>query len=311
MSFQVLKRDEVDTKKWDATIKKTPYAAPYSLSWYLDAATDKSWKALVQDDYLKIMPLPYKNRLLWKQVYQPPLSQQLGIFGEHVLKNDIVDFLSQIPKEFAPVSIPMNATLKAVDIPGWIYEKRDNYILHLGKPYEELRNNYSHGLKSRIKKNTPKVRIESFDRVSELDTHFNKLIGSKIGTKKKHLERANAILTAAYQKNHAFMIQVIGPDNSWASQLYFLRMPNRIIKLRAVANKKGRKYCANHIAIDHVIRTFSEQDIIFDFEGSSIPGVASFFKSFGPKLKPYYLYEKKDWAKTAYTTIKKIRDQFQ
>jgi hypothetical protein len=84
-------------------------------------------------------------------------------------------------------------------------------------------------------------------------------------------------------------------------------MPNRIIKLRAIAKKNGRKYCANHVAIDHVIKTYAGQDILFDFEGSEIPGVASFFKSFGSNLQPYQVYERKGWIQTAYVAIKTRR----
>ncbi len=293
MEYRILDRSQLDVERWNITISETPYAPPYALSWYLDASSGKQWKAIIRDDYKQVMPLPYKQLLGLKQIYQPPLSQQLGIYGAYLQKEDITAFLNQIPPYFQPAFISMNANLKSHEIEGWKCTQRDNYILDLNQPYSHLRSGYSQGFRSHINKNQPKLRVESFHNLDEFNSHFKEIIGQRIGLKEKQLQLAANILKTAYQRDQAFMIQVLNSDNEWVAQLYFLKTKNRIIKLRAIANTQGRKYCANHIAIDHIIKTYANQDIILDFEGSSIPGVATFFKGFGSNLSPYYLYEKK------------------
>ncbi|NBC24285.1 MAG: hypothetical protein GVX78_01555 [Bacteroidetes bacterium] len=310
MKYHFLERNSIHKEKWDDAIKKTAHPVPYALSWYLDVSTKRKWDGIIKGDYESVMPLPYKKRAGFKQVYQPPLSQQLGVFGQSVSEEDITHFFRAIPNSIAPISIPMNAQLKRTSVSGWLSQKKNNYVLPLNKPYKKLREGYSHGLKSNINKNKSKVSIQSFHNVEELDQHFNKLIGSRIGISKNHREIAAAVLKKAYEKNYAFMIQVLAPDNEWASQLYFLKTKTRIVKIRAVANDKGRKYCANHLGIDHVIQTYANQNTILDFEGSSIPGVANFFKSFGADLEPYYLYEKKGLSRNFYGMWKKLQSQF-
>lgn len=300
MEYRILDRSQLDLERWNNTIMETPYAPPYALSWYLDAASGHQWKALVRENYQQVMPLPYKQRLGLKQIYQPPLSQQLGIYGTDLKNEDVSAFLHRIPKHFQPIAIPMNARFEPIEIEGWQCTQRDNFILNLNQPYANLRTQYSQGFRSHINKNEPKLKVEAFDNVEELDTHFAELVGRRVGIKEKQLQISKNILQTAFQRNHAFMIQVLSPENEWAAQLYFLRTKNRIIKLRAVANKKGRKYCANHVGIDHVIKTYANQDIVFDFEGSSIPGVAAFFKGFGSVSEPFYLYEKEGFANRFY-----------
>ena len=304
MQYTILDRNEVDEKRWDETVKQTPYAPPYALHWYLDAATNTSWKGIIAGDYELVMPLPFKQRPGLKQVYQPPLCQQLGIYGKHTHRADIEGFLNTIPKKYQPATIPVNAKIEPRDTKGWTKSSKDNYVLHLGQPYSKLRSQYSQGMRSHINKNKEKLEVHPLDDFNELQTHFTHLVGHRIGLPKKQLQTSQRILKEALERQHGFMISVHGPDGEWAAQLYFLRMRQRIIKIRAIANKIGRKYCANHVGIDHIIQKYSNQDMILDFEGSSIPGVAAFFKGFGPTLEPFYLYEREGLIQKIYNKWK-------
>jgi hypothetical protein len=44
--------------------------------------------------------------------------------------------------------------------------------------------------------------------------------------------------------------------------------------------------------IDSILKKYSETDYILDFEGSMIPGIARFFKSFGAKEEEYFSFKK-------------------
>ena len=43
-----------------------------------------------------------------------------------------------------------------------------------------------------------------------------------------------------------------------------------------------------HYLFDHVIMQFAEHQMLLDFEGSEIPGIARFFKSFGSGKTHYF-----------------------
>ena len=49
----------------------------------------------------------------------------------------------------------------------------------------------------------------------------------------------------------------------------------------------GKKLKANYYLYDCLFREFSEQSLVFDFEGSDITGIAEFYMKFNPLNQPY------------------------
>jgi hypothetical protein len=52
---------------------------------------------------------------------------------------------------------------------------------------------------------------------------------------------------------------------------------------------EGRKVEANHYLVDSVIKEFAGTSLTFDFEGSDLPGVKSFYENFGAVNEPYFI----------------------
>jgi len=50
----------------------------------------------------------------------------------------------------------------------------------------------------------------------------------------------------------------------------------------------GRKTEANHFLFDNIFKEFAGSQLIFDFEGSDIAGVKSFYEKFGVINQLYY-----------------------
>ena len=44
---------------------------------------------------------------------------------------------------------------------------------------------------------------------------------------------------------------------------------------------------AGHFLLDNIIKEFSQTGLVLDFEGSDIPGIEHFYKSFGAINQPY------------------------
>jgi Acetyltransferase (GNAT) domain len=80
------------------------------------------------------------------------------------------------------------------------------------------------------------------------------------------------------------------PPGSPLAIVLFLRDKDRIYLLQATTSAEGRDIGANHFLLDHVIREFAGQPMTLDFEGSDLPGIAHFYKSFGAQDQPYFFY---------------------
>ena len=93
--IQYIANDNLDYEKWDKCIIGSVNGNFYAKSWYLDIVSP-NWKALIQDDYKAVFPLPIKKRLGISYISQPLFTQQLGIFSSECGKN-FEEFLSQIP----------------------------------------------------------------------------------------------------------------------------------------------------------------------------------------------------------------------
>ena len=96
-----LRRHEIDTGKWDACMDNAPNGVIYGKSFYLDHMTDHRWDALVLDDYRAIMPLTWKRKWGIAYLYQPPFTQQLGVFSREPTPPTLVsEFLSRLGEHF-------------------------------------------------------------------------------------------------------------------------------------------------------------------------------------------------------------------
>src|SRR5690349_1546842 len=97
--IRYLKRSEIDTSKWDERIMLATNGVVYAYSFYLDAMSD-DWDALVLDEYQYVMPLPFRKKIGIAYIYQPFLTPQLGIFGDHPELALLHRFLQAIPAHF-------------------------------------------------------------------------------------------------------------------------------------------------------------------------------------------------------------------
>ena len=74
--------------------------------------------------------------------------------------------------------------------------------------------------------------------------------------------------------------------------LFFIEEKHRITHLFSSTTNKGKELVAIAFLFDTMIKKNAAKNIIFDFEGSMLPGVAKFFKSFGAIENNYYSLEK-------------------
>ena len=289
MDIHYLKYKDIDKTKWDACINVSPSNLPYAYSWYLDTIADH-WDALVGEDYKYVFPLIYNKKLGFKrQLYQPAFAQQLGIFSSFEITADISKaFLSSIPKSFVYIDICLNEGNAFKPFDSFIYYRKTNFIASLNKPYEQIVNGYTDNHQRNIRKSKNKnLRIENSVQIQEVIDIYQANQGSKVGLNVNDYARIKQLIQVLLDKDKGFIKNVYDAQNNLNLSMFFIKEKNRIINIFGSGNDIGRKNKAMYFAIDQVFQEYANQDYIFDFEGSSISGVAYFFKGFGPEKKFY------------------------
>lgn len=286
-----LKRDQLDILKYDACIEAAYNSRIYAYSWYLDIVADK-WDVLVLNDYEAVMPLPFmrlKRNLFIKKIIQPPFCQQLGVFSslkiqQETFKGFMNSFLSYNPKLY-------NFNSSNI-IDGLILDKtveKNNYELKLSRSYQETYNNYSKNLKRNIvkaKKNNLKllnnIEANDFINLKKETKHHN--------VSQKLFEIMKELIENLCSRNFG-ELQAVYKGETLVAIAFFMKEPKRLVHLFSASTDLGKQSGAIPFLFDDIIKRNAATNLVFDFEGSMIDGVAKFFKSFGSRLVNYNSYQ--------------------
>ena len=68
--IRYLKNHQIDRDKWDGCIQTSVQKSVYGCSWYLDVICS-NWDALVEDDYVSVMPVTKNSKYLMNYIYPP------------------------------------------------------------------------------------------------------------------------------------------------------------------------------------------------------------------------------------------------
>ena len=288
--IRYLSHSQIDKNRWDQCIDNACNSYVYAKSWYLDIVSPK-WDALVNDDYSKVMPLTRKSRYGLLYLIQPKFTQQLGIFSTLPLtKEDVQEFLDKIPLKFIWCDINLNFQ-NPVDRSNNI-SFLDNYELELGIPYDEIYKNYNRSTRYNISYTKRHELVLEFN--PGIDLFFDNLVtNSKMEMPPIAVKQLRRIIETAVQKGTGEAIVCRSKQGNILGGAFFLYSSKRIIYLVSFSNAEGRDLSAMFMIIDHVIKTNAGKEMIFDFEGSMIPGIADFIKGFGATLINYPRFRKK------------------
>ena len=282
--IRFLKSHEIDKESWDACIASSPAAFMYAYSWYLDLVAPE-WSGLIKGDYDAVMPLPTRKKLGITYVFQPPLTQQLGVFSSSMITSgELNDFLNAIPGHIKYLNYNLNFSN---DITGLSYQvnQKTNYELGLAKSYEDVRAGYRG--KTRRKIQQAKENVEIIEKINAIE-----LVNLKRNNPDKKMEPAYYIWMHNFSENiiKKGIAEIIGAksEGKLCAAALFVKYGNRIYYFIPVSDPEGRKQLAMFALIDHMLKKYSGNDLIFDFEGSVLPGIARFFAGFGAISYSYY-----------------------
>lgn len=281
-----LKYSEIDLEKWDKCIEEAANRRVYALHWFLDRTAVK-WDALVYGDYKYVMPLPVRKKWGIKYVFQPVFCQQLGIFPS--APQEIQQkFADELKRKFRFVNFQVNTQTEPKAFLGYGITRKENFILPLHDSYSTLSSQY----RKRARQNIATAHKNGIRVTRGMN------IRDYIDLKKKHIaldvspdsyEKLSKLISLTQTKGNGMIMAAYTETNEFCAAAFFLRSGNRIVYLNAFSTEEGKNNNAMYAIVDEFIRENAKSGYLLDFEGSSIKGVAHFYKSFGSFSETYYL----------------------
>lgn len=287
MKIKLVKREDIDDKRWNGCVHFAINALPYAYTWYLDNVCE-NWEGLILENYKAVMPLVFNKKFGINYLYQPVISQQHGVFTSLPLtKNLVNNFIDNIPNKYKYIDICLNEINDISERE--TVSKLYNYHLDLNLDYALIKVNYSKSLKRKLNKSGKhNLLIQTHIRPEEFVSFYIENTAIKIKDFKE--EYKHVFHRIIYKSLSHQLGEVVGvlENNTLVAAVFLLKHPTRIINLLPSSSKKGLELNAMTFLLDYIIQRNANSKKIFDFEGSMIEGIERYYKSFGAKKIDYY-----------------------
>lgn len=282
MEIQYLSHQQIDKKRWDHLISHAPGGTLYGQSWYLDAVCP-GWQALATTDYSRIMPLTSRRKYGFNYLFQPLLSQQLGIFSQtHLKPAEVDEFIGVIPPVFKLIEI----TLNDQNPPGALFpvNKHITCRLNLNISYTQIQERYS----VNTGRNLKKALLENLRFRTNITLHEflellqkDKSAGARILVNNKNRPALLRLIPVLLNRNAGMICGVRDRHGDLLAAALIGQDKGFHYYLAPAMNEEGREVRAMFYLIDRYIHLYAGLPATLDFEGSDIESVARFYTGFG------------------------------
>lgn len=267
-----LDRKDIDTKKWDEVISKSNKQNIFCYSWYLDACCD-NWGGIISKDYSFILPLPYAFKFQIPQVAQHIYSRQIDYFGDNERAfNQAIELLKT---KFRFVNISLSLQEKSN------FHSKVFQVLHLNKEIK-----YKENATRILKKYYNNYTFDFSTDFSHLISFYKRNAAIKLKINKSSVNKLETLLNNLHFNKKGVCIYA-KMNNEIVAGAFFMTDKKTVTYLIGDCDdafkKQGAMYSLINFAIDHYKASYD----IFDFGGSNVNEVASFYKKMGGIDKKY------------------------
>lgn len=302
INIQYLTHAEIDKAKWDKCIDGSANGLIYGHSFYLDHMS-KHWDALVLNDYEAVMPLTWNKKYGIHYLYQPFLTAQLGLFGNHISMDLLNAFFDAIPKKFRYWDFYLNHQ-NVFALNNYHLYQRKNYVLDLNSSYERIYSAYRENIQRNIKKANQLgcKAIKNFEAAKVITLAVEQM-RTYTAESKENVERFRKLYAHLHKEQKAITYGILSDKDELIASCIFFFSHNRAYYILVGNHPNGRTIGASHALIDAFIKDHAGKNLLLDFEGSDIRNLAFFYSSFGAREElfagiklnrlPFYL----KWAK--------------
>ncbi len=282
---------EIDKAKWNHCIDNAGNKLIYAYSTYLDAMAEQ-WDAIVMGDYEIVMPLPWRKKFGIKYLYQPAFVQQLGLFSDQAIDNTIVEaFLELAYSKFQFAEINLNYQQSEFNFDKkFIVSKKNNFISIVSSSAAVSLFESDSYLRKRLNK----ASRNDMNYLNEESIHSSLLLYQNLYQKKIKsltdfdLNKFNELCKKLQCENKIIIRKVISKNNYELLALaLLLNDGQRMYNIISCITPTGKKLLANYFLYNEILKEHLVEELIFDFEGSDLPGVADFYKKISTQNQQY------------------------
>ena len=291
-----------------------PQQFPYP-QWYLDAVSGSTaWDYVLvkggDGEPRGLLPFQIRNRSGIRYLGAPPMSPRLGPYiywqeQQHewqklrFLQDTLRQLDEALPKaHYYKVAWPYDLTygLPWQQI-GWQQRTRYSYVLPLEPTVDELFSAFRPTLRNRIRKAKTHLTIESTNDWQVVDRLMGLVFRHRAVRNQLSTEMLGRLYEAA-QLHKAVKLWVAKDAQQRPHAALWLHYDATCAyNLLPASDPTLRHSGAVALLLWHAIQWSKAEGLThFDFEGSHLPGVEPFFRSFGAEAWPYYEFVKgKKW----------------
>jgi hypothetical protein len=281
--------DRIDRTAYDRCVEASSNFRIYAMSWYLDAVA-LTWDVLVLDDYAAVMPLPRRSKFGLSYVYTPAFVQQLGVFSPHEMESEEeCQFYKRAFSKYVLMDYFAHAWSKCATV---ARAHRTNYTLRLDKSHTELRKGFNTNRKRLLRQATGELRT---DREGDPGLFLEMSTRSSTGYKLDDSALA-ALERLLSSDNPAIRVWNVFHRDRWVGGLVWTLDSRRITYLFPMQDSHGKELQVHTHVIDTLIEDHAGSGLILDLEGSMLPGVAKFYRSFGAEVETYFYYKSRAYG---------------
>ncbi len=284
-----LSHPQINKQRWDECIQQSNASLIYAHSFYLDNIAP-GWNAIIANDYSWVLPLTHRRKLGFTYLYQPAFTQQLGVFAKPGVLVPWTDILVCMQQQYSFCEVNWNFTTPAEALKEVITSTATNLIVDLSASFDVIASGFSKDLQRNVKRAT---RFGfAYEPTSDYATCI-KLYHLHYGSRIPHViekdyKAFHRVCTHAAQNGMLYCRQAINEQGDVLAIALLLFDGKRLYNMMNTTTELGRKTEANHFLLESIIREFSGRNMLFDFEGSDLPGVKRFYEQFSQVNQPYY-----------------------
>lgn len=274
-----VKRKDLDVVQYDKCVEQSSQSTIFAFSWYLDVTCD-NWDALILNDYDAVMPIPWRRKYFITYVYQPLWILELGIYSKIKIKED--DFLNILFQKFKFVELRLNFENKISNFKQFKRE-RMMQVISLKNDYDSILRKYNRNRKRELKKAKEHQLTEDWKgKIDHLINLFKNNVGNRVSEiSDKDYNNLKTLINKCIQKDKGYLLSVFDHKKKLVSAAFFVSNRNVITEVVCSSDFENRDNGANTFMNDRALFKFQPEFDLFNFGGSSMEGIAKYYRSFG------------------------------
>lgn len=277
-------RKELNIEKYNSCITNALQTNVFGYSWYLDGICT-NWDVLVLNDYEAVMPIPWRKKYFLKYVYIPLWLIELGIYSPEV--EDENEFLIELFDEFKFIEAKTNThnSFSMFDDSQKDYQRQ---VLYLKESYKTIFSGYRKDRKKDLKRAAKNDLTERWnDKPEKLIALFKENVGKRVKIKEEDYAVLLRLMNVCIEKRKGEILSVYNGNNEIIASGFFLKHAKKATILVSSTDFKNRKNGANTFLINSAIYKYQPNFEVFDFGGSVMKSIATYFLSFGATTEKY------------------------